>query len=108
MQSPHPTQRSGLNRARPSTRVTAACGQTWTHLPHPLQASISKHGRPACCSAFPEGGAQPIARFLIAPPNPARSWPLTCERTSMLSASRMPPAILTLSKWFPPTATSRQ
>jgi hypothetical protein len=40
-----------------------------------------------CCCCFPAGGAHPMARFLIAPPKPATSWPLKCESTTIEGAS---------------------
>jgi hypothetical protein len=42
---------------------------------------------------------QPIAKFLMAPPNPLNSWPLQWETTIMASVSAMTPETSILSKY---------
>ena len=82
------------------TSAIADFGQTATHFPHPIQSLRIENGFAWCCARFPSGGAQPIARFFNAPPNPATSCPLKWVITIMLSAATISPAIETDSKCF--------
>ena len=75
-------------------------GQTSTHFPQPIQRSRIENGFAWCCARFPCGGAQPIARFLSAPPKPATSCPLKWVITIILSAATMSPAMVTDLKCF--------
>ncbi len=107
MQAPHPTHLSGSIRAVPPSSRTADSGQADEHLPHPVHLSSTTRGWEALCwSALPMGGAQPIPRFLMAPPKPAMPWPLKWETTIIESAAAISPAILAFWTSLFPISTS--
>ncbi len=54
----------------------AETGQESAQLPQTVQLVLMKGLAHSCCSSLPGAAAQPMARFLIAPPNPLIPWPL--------------------------------
>src|ERR1035437_728175 len=68
--------------------TTASWAQYFSQILHPVQFSSNISGEePECRNSFPPTDAQPIPRFLRAPPNPVISCPLKWFIEIITSAS---------------------
>ena len=103
--SPQPMQLPSCMNAFSSFIFMAPSGHTLTQALQPMHLSSSTFGRVECWSLFPIAGAHPIAMFFMLPPNPAISWPLKWDTTTMASAFTMSEAILAMLKCFSPKST---
>lgn len=72
--SKHPTQRSRLMIDFFEIIEIEDFRQTFIHLPNPIQVSPRGEEGHYVVPAFPRVERKPIARFLIAPPNPETIW----------------------------------
>jgi hypothetical protein len=98
MHSKQPMQRSMSMTDFFFFTVIASFGQIFMQEAQPVHFSGIVNGRALCWARLPSGGAQPIARFLIAPPKPETMWPLKWLSTIRLSAAAISPAMETSLK----------
>ena len=65
-------------------------------MPQPVQCFVATTGATVeCCTSLPLRLAQPMPRFLMAPPKPVNSWHLKWVRQTSESASTISAATAT-------------
>src|SRR5450631_2812870 len=74
MQREQPVHFFGMIAALPLAITIASWAQAFRQFPQPVQSFLETFGATLeCCTSLPLRLAQPIPRFLMAPPKPVRS-----------------------------------